>query len=125
MNLFVIPYNETGWTMPRAEFVNKLVLRWPGAITEETEQALEFQLKTPRGDLYGSFERLGTTQSPTLVIGYYWDWKDCVDLVLWYRSIVSVEQKLIFCDEGYAEKITLEADTTEADLSRAFKQLPT
>lgn len=119
MNLFVIPHNQTGWTMAWADFAKALVAQWPGAKTRTLKKGGEFELDMPHGALYGSFKLLAETPSPTLIVGHG-DFEDCAALVLWYRALVPWAQTLVFCDEGYAYSITLEAETTQEDIFRAF-----
>lgn len=115
-----MPANETGWSMSVSDFVRRLSERWPDARTQQHDDELRFELQLVAA-LSGSLERLGKTQSPSLVIDYG-DLRDCAELAHWYRSIVPAQQELLFCDEGMNGRIFLKPDTTPDDILHAFSR---
>lgn len=124
MELFVLPYAETDWTMEWADFAERLRERWPNTkLRNLPEGGGEFDSEMSYGTLYGAFERLGGSHSPSMIVGSG-DFRDCVSLVLWYRALVPWRQALLFCDESNAHSIMLEAETRQEDILRAFKYAP-
>ncbi|MEA5511945.1 hypothetical protein VB715_19405 [Crocosphaera sp. UHCC 0190] len=49
--------------------------------------------------------------------------KDCAAFAVWFRSLVSPSQQLVFYDQGYNSHIELQENTTELEIVEPFLSL--
>ena len=113
---------DDSWNVNPQKFAHQLALRWPTVEIEEQtaedSRYFDFDLRMPHSRVVGGFARAGDA---FIMEG---DLRDCVQLALWFRSIVPPEHPLVFCDEGYAYDIALTPGTTDAEVFSAFEYTP-
>jgi hypothetical protein len=121
MNYFII--TETDGTLQHASFTHQVSSRWPLTTLEEvrdpaSSHALEFRIPMAHSRVDGSLNRAG---SALVFVG---DFRDCAELALWCRSIVTPNERLTLCDEGMSGTLELTLETTAADIYAAFRYQP-
>lgn len=111
---------KTDWRMSPAVFTEKLVARWPNAhitrITDPSRKTFshEWRIRMPKGNLEGMYNQI---QSGVVLNG---DLGDCAAFALWFRSIVSDQQPLVFYDDAYNVHVALASTTSTSDIAAAF-----
>lgn len=105
--------------MSAADFERALRDRWPGVVISRSPDAddthgLDWTVGMTHGLLVGSFGRDGET---VIVDG---DVRDAAAVACWFRSLVPSARPLVFFDEGYAESVALELETSEQELVAPF-----
>jgi len=105
--------------MPPAEFVSKLVERWPNASVRErmfdSPFSHEWEINMPGGILEGKFNQ---NYSGISIDG---DFEDCVAFALWFRSLVPPGQELWFYDDSFINHVDLTPHTSAETVAAAFQ----
>ena len=114
MNYFVSPPTESNWRILPSDFIADLLARWPDAdVRIQARSAYfshEWKIRMPGGILKGEFYKDGRA------VTFMGNFQDCVDFVLWFRSLVPPQQPLFFYDDGLHFKVGIRSDTTPADI---------
>lgn len=122
--LIVCPPDAGKWSISREEFAKRVLSRWPEGKVEyvkrpESNLCLEFLIPMTHSTVEGGLDKSGES----LLIDYG-DYRDSVELVLWYRSVVPSSQPLVFCDSGGGGYTDLTTDTTAAELLSDSGDIP-
>lgn len=124
MEYLITPPEPTDWKINESDLRDALSKQWSEIeIQKVTNQddfyALEWVIKVPGSDrrLDGALHRDGQGIS---LDGYL---EDCAIWAIWFRSLVSQTQKLVFYDQGFNSHLELQLETTEAEIIQPFLAL--
>src|SRR6218665_33574 len=100
---------------PSVEFKDRLLERWPIALTRDLEgtsrQALlDFEISMARSTLYGTFFRGGKS------VSFSGDLADCAAFAHWCRLLIPANEDVMFCDEMVNMSLDLNLDTTPSEI---------
>jgi len=120
MSFFVLAPGQ--WSIQADEFARQLRSRWPAAVLREnapeSSDCLDFELVMPHSEVNGGLSR------PGQALSFESDIRDAATLALWFRSLAPASEPLVLCDEAMSGNIELKAETSEADIFRAFDYTP-
>jgi hypothetical protein len=115
---FVSPPTEpAGWSLPAGEFERQLRAHWPDASIELRDNGiyeLEWEVPMTHNLLVGKLDRDRT------YIVLRGDVRDCAEVAVWFREIVSNVQPLIFFNEGYTAQIDLHRGMKPEEVAGPF-----
>ncbi|HYO70688.1 MAG TPA: hypothetical protein VEU33_31875 [Archangium sp.] len=109
---------RTSWVFPADEFKSQLLQRWPTVRLEEVRSpedndVLAFEVPKARRGLHGSLTRDGKA------VIFSGELEDCAEFAQWCRSLIPVDQEVLFGDEAMNTSLILEPDTTPAEIFQA------
>lgn len=102
------------------DLVRSLKARWPDVeVGQDTSpdrpHRVEFSLNIEGSVVDGALDHEGEA----LILDG--ELKDCVELALWFRSLVPASQELIFCNEGFSPWRALTPVTTKSEILGSFE----
>lgn len=117
---FISPPEPTTWTFDVDAFARDLGLAWPAAQVERlADPASLHQLRwTIASGLPAPIE--GTLAKDGQTVHLDGDLRAAVAMARWVRSIVPLQQALIFYDEGFSADVALTAQVTDDQLVQPF-----
>lgn len=109
---------RTGWVFLADEFRSHLHQWWPTVRLEEIRNpedndVLAFEVPKERRWLYGSLSRDGNA------VIFSGELEDCAEFAQWCRSLIPVDQEVLFCDEAMNTSLILEPGTTPEKIFQA------
>lgn len=114
----VSPPKETPWQMDLQAFAVELRQHWAEIVlrtsTTAGHTAIEWTLPMEHGPLEGGIDRSGQA------VYMDGDIRDCAQFAVWVRTLVPLQQGLIFYDEGYSADVNIEAESSVNDLVKPF-----
>ena len=119
MTYFICRPSGSKWHITPANFIAKLLARWPEARVRERGSdpiSHDWKMQMPGGEFEGRFHR---EQSGVAMNGAF---EDCVNFVLWFRSLVPPTEPLFFFDDGMNVEFPVTVDTTAEEIKDATEK---
>ena len=124
MEYLITPPESTNWKINQNEFIEYLTQTWSDidiypVSNEEDYYLIEVAIKLPHTDQKLEIALHRDLQGISLDGSI----ENCAKFAIWFRSLVPLNQALIFYDQGYNCQIKLSNNTTEEDILQTFVTL--
>lgn len=116
---FISPPEANNWEISPNLLAEELKSQWANIQVETVDavqsiHALSWILQISEWRLDGTLTKEGN------VVHLDGDVRACAAFAIWFRTIIPIEQDLIFYDEAYSSDIALNEGMTEVDLIEPF-----
>lgn len=116
---FISPPEANSWEVSPNLLAEELKSQWANIQVETVDavqsiHALSWILKIGEWRLDGTLTKEGD------VVHLDGDVRACAAFAIWFRTVIPIEQDLLFYDEGYSSDIALNEGMTEVDLIEPF-----